>query len=412
MSARPSGALLRPAPTSPLWVAVGAGVAGIATYVLLVVTGRTLGAVEYGRFSVFWAAVVVTSLGVFLPFEQVVARRRAAGVAVGGALLRTAVRHAALVAVVAVVVVGVLLAQDGPGAVAAFAVACAGFVWQFPARGVLAGERRLRGYAVIVCVDAVVRAAAAGGLALAGVRSVTPYLWAVALSSVLCAVTGRLLARKALRGEEPSTDAGPSFAREAAGLVVAMLCMQALLNSGVLVAGRAADPVAAGHLLAALSLARLPVFVTQAAQAAYVTRIAQIARARQRAPLVRLLGALALAVGAIGAAMLVVALGWGPAIVRLVFGPEFDLSGTAVLLVVGGVAAYLVASVSNDATVALGGHRWSGPAWTSGAVVGVLLVLLVRDELLRTTLPLLVGAGVAAAVLVPYLVSRVRRVAR
>ena len=198
-----------------------------------------------------------------------------------------------------------------------------------------------------------------------------------------------------------------------ADLVVAMLGMQVLLNSGPVVAGLvAAAPGAAtraGHLLAAVTLARLPVFVTQAAQALYVAPLAGMRSRRDgdgvRA-LVRRLAAVVLGAGALTVVVGVLA---GPWLVPIVFGADYEVGAGDLLVVVLGVAAYLVASVSNDLAVALGLHRWTGPAWLAGVVAAVVVALVVPDLAARVTLPLLVGAGVAGLVLVPVVLLSVRR---
>jgi O-antigen/teichoic acid export membrane protein len=258
------------------------------------------------------------------------------------------------------------------------------------------------------------------GLWAAGVHAVGPYIAVVAVSSLVCGAVGTwLVARWGRHAPEPShTDdsvgmsaTGGTIAHEVGGVVVAMLCMQVLLNSGIVVAGAAgsgADAVVAGHLLAALTLARLPVFVLQAAQAAYVARIAGFAHRREHAALRRLLLLIAGVVLAMAGATVAVSAGVGQELVRLVFGPQYEVSQAAVTLVASGIAAYLVASVSNDVAVALGAHRWAGPAWVCALLTAAVVALAVPDLILRSTLPLFVGSLTAAAILVPVVVRRAR----
>ncbi len=415
-----------PGPRSPTWVMGGAVVSGAATYVLLVVVGRAVGPAGYASFSLFWSAAVIASLGAFLPVEQVLATRTAAGAWRGASAFARGVRTAVPLAVGAVLVHLVAwLLRDGASldavawaAVALFVPTVAGFVWQFPARGVLAGDGRRRAYATVVLVDAAVRASIAAALWLSGTTSVAPYLAAVAVSSVACAVVGRTAVRRASASGEADDvvdlrDAPTDARRAVADLVVAMLGMQVLLNSGPVVAGLvAAAPGAAtraGHLLAAVTLARLPVFVTQAAQALYVAPLAGMRSRRDgdgvRA-LVRRLAAVVLGAGALTVVVGVLA---GPSLVPIVFGADYEVGAGDLLVVVLGVAAYLVASVSNDLAVALGLHRWTGPAWLAGVVAAVVVALVVPDLAARVTLPLLVGAGVAGLVLVPVVLLSVRR---
>ncbi|TKR23326.1 hypothetical protein FA014_11785 [Cellulomonas hominis] len=421
-----------PDPRSPVWVLGGAVVSGAATYALLVVVGRAVGPAGYSAFSLFWSAAIIASLGAFLPVEQVLATRTATGAWRGATAFARGARIALPLAAAAVVVhLLVWLLRDGgsPDAVAWAAVlllvpTAAGFVWQFPARGVLAGEGRRLAYASVVLVDAGVRAAVAIVLWLSGTTAVAPYLAAVACSSVACALVGRALVRRGGPAPDPGPDVvgapaddGLRGARRAVlPLVVAMLGMQGLLNSGPVVAGLVAGTPAlaatAGHLLAALTLARLPVFVTQAAQAVYVAPIAGMVHRGEGDRARRLVTRLAVLV--VGTAGLTVVVGTllGPPLVPLLFGPEYQVARGDVVLVVLGVAAYLVASVANDLAVALGRHRRTGPAWAAGVAAAVVVALLVPDLAARVTLPLLVGCVVAGAVLVPVVALSVARLPR
>ncbi len=409
--------------TASLWVAAGAGVSGVATYLFLVVAARALGPASYGDLSLFWAAIVISSLGAFLPMEQVIARRVAVLQGPGErGLLRTGVRLGGATAVLAVVVHSALWIASGPAVGArstvtvllAFGVAAAGFAVQFPARGALAGRHALREYAVVVSTDAVLRAGGAAALWLAGVTDVGAYAAVVGLSALTCGLVGLVLVRRTRGAQAPARAVVPGvrdLARDVLPLVVAMLCMQGLLNSSLLVAGtadRASDAVLAGHLLAIVTLARLPVFLMQAAQAGYVARIASFAHLRDEARLRRLLLLIAAGVVALGAATVVVAVGLGPVLVRVLFGSGYDITRTAAALVSVGVALYLVASVANDVTVALGVHHRGWRAWTVGAGAGAVLAFFVPDVLLRSTLPLLVGSLVAAGVLVPVVLRRAK----
>jgi O-antigen/teichoic acid export membrane protein len=423
--------------SSPLWVAAGAVVSGGATYALLVVAGRALGPASYGEFSLFWAAIIITSMGAFLPVEQVLARRTAGSGAVPGSTpspLARGLRLSTAIAVGAVVVhTGVWLFQaDRHGtevvlaAVFAFAIASAGFVMQFSARGVLAGRHALREYVIVIAVDALVRATAAIALWAAGITSVGAYMIAVGVSSLTCGVVGLVFVHRVSVPADLALSDGASvvgtvqlatrpFGREVGGLVVAMLCMQGLLNSGIVVAalaGRGADAVVAGHVLAAITLARLPVFVLQSAQAAYVSRIAALQRRRDGRAVRGVLVWLATAVGGVATATILVAAVLGPFIVRIVFGPDFGIARSATTLVALGVGAYLVASVSNDVAVALGAHHRVGRAWVAGAGAAIVIAVLVPDLTFRTTLPLLVGSVIAAGMILPVVAARGRTTER
>lgn len=419
-----------PPRTSPVWILGGAVVSGGSTYALLVVVGRALDPAAYGRFSLFWSGIVIASLGAFLPVEQVLARRTvqaAAGAPGGRGLLGSGVRLSAVIGALALLVFAVTWAlQDSSTTrtvlvAAAFAVACVGFTWQFPARGVLAGRHELLGYALVVAVDAVVRLVAAAALWAAGVRAAEAYVVAVAGSALLCGIVGTFLARRAAAVGVPSSVAGGaaapvlataprSLAADVAGLVAAMLCMQLLLNSPVVVAGTAgssAAQVAAGHMLALLTLVRVPVFLAQSAQGGYVARAAGHAHHGRRTELRRLVAGIGGAVLGIGAVMVLGVAALGPQVVTWVFGPDYVVDRGVATLAAAGIAVYLVASVANDLAVALGSRR-STAAWVGAAVIGALVLVVPAGLETRALLPLLCGSAVAACVMVPVVVRRVR----
>lgn len=398
---------------SPFWIACGAAVTGVTTYVALAATARAVGGTEYDGFAFYWSFILIAGFGAFLPVEQVLARRRVADPA-GNALLARGTGYGIGAALLTLVVVA---AFDVAGAVpaaasdllttAAYAIALTGFAVQFAARGVLAGAHRLRDYSLVIAGDAVARTGAVIVLGALGVDDGAAFALAVAGSALLAGVLGAWFVVRSHRDPVAGRPRERRLAHEAAALTVAMVCMQALINSPVLIAGAVDDPhLSAGELLAVATLARLAVFVAQAAQASYVGRIAAAHRAGQRARTRRLVELVA--GGAVGLAVLTVLGGAvvGPALVRLLFGGEFQVSRTECVLVAAGVAAFVCASVANDLSVALSRHRRAGRTWLVSVAAATAVLLTVDDPLLRSTLPLLVGAAVATVAIAVPMASR------
>jgi hypothetical protein len=77
-------------------------------------------------------------------------------------------------------------------------------------------------------------------------------------------------------------------------------------------------------------------------------------------------------------------------------------------LVAIGVGAYLIASVSNDVSVAIGAHARAAVTWLLAAVAGAVPALLLHDTVLRSTLPMIIGSAVAAAAVVPRILRIMR----
>jgi len=412
-----------PPRSSPLWVAIGTAFSGAATYVLLVMTARALGPARYGDFSYFWAVIVVVSLGLFLPIEQVVARRvsRLDVPGVGGrSVLRRGVRAALVVAVVSSAAVSAFwVSQRGWSSaelllLGALGLGVIGFVIQFPGRGVLAATSNFRGYAAVVSVDAGLRLVIVTVLWEAGVRSTAEYAAAVGLSALTCGLVARVLAGPPLLDapvDAPVVEDPVALGREAGRLIFAAASMQLLLNSGVLIAvsvSAASESAFAGHLVAVLTIARLPVFVFQSVQASYLSKIAVRSHRRDVAGLRRVLLALATAVGAVAALTIVGAAAVGPPVIQLIYGPSYVFSRAGAVLVALGVCVYLAAAVANDVAVAIGAHTHVRGAWFAGVGAAAVAIVSVDDLLLRSTLPLVVGAAVAGAVLASPVIRSVR----
>jgi len=391
--------VLVPPARSPAWIAGGALLTGATTYLMLVVVGRALGTEAYGSFSLFWSAILISSFGLFLPVEQVVARRQA-GRPASRQLRSSATWLAVTLAAVTVVLVAVAgtLAPSSTTvsstSVVAFAVAVCGLAIQFPARGVLAGIHSMRGYAAIITIDALTRFVLVVGLALGGLESVGPYALVIGGTAFLAGLTGMALCRSHDSDEAAPTD---HLGRETAGLSTAMLCMQLLVNSPMLIAGFVSkDAAVAGQLLALTTVARLSVFVAQAGQAAYVGRIAAATYAGDHATRRRLVRLVALVIGAVAAVTFAGMAVLGPPVIRIVYGSDFRVDRFECALIGAGIAVYLIASVANDLSVALELHRRAGAFWLVGTAVAAALVAVIDDTMLRSSVPLLVGSAIAA----------------
>jgi len=352
---------------SSWWVLGGTALTGVSTYALLVATARAVGPEAYGDFGVYWAAVVIVGLGLFLPMEQETTRRGAGIAAAGGGLGRLWRRSmvvAAMAAVGTAVATVVLwpwigsLVNDQVGILIAFVIACLGYCLQFPCRGLLAATRQFRGYATVVVVDSVLRALVAIALLAVQEVSVIPYALAVGGAALAAGMVGVLLVRRSgfVRGGARVDH----FGRDSARLMVAASSMQTLLNSGTLVAKLAAGPgqaALAGRVLAVMTIARLPVLLFQSLQPVYVTRIATRWHHQDRRGVRRLLVVLGGATGCLAITLVIGAAVVGPWATSLFFGPRYELDRGSMVLVALGIGVYLIASVATDSGIAVGLHR-------------------------------------------------------
>ncbi len=406
----------------PVWVGLSSLLTGSATYAVLIVIARVIGPVSYADFAVFWSFMVIASFGVFLPVEQEVARRTARDLAGSGPIGRRALLVSSGYAVV-LVAVGSLLwrvfltrVRPETSVVVALVLLCGALSTQFSARGILSGRLHLKAYATVAGLDSVVRLLLVLVLAVAGARSVGSYAMAIALSATSAAALAwwLVLRRPPVTELVPTEGPEPSMVVRTSGLIVGALCMQLLLNSGPLIARGVAsgdEALLAGQLLAAMTLARVPVFVLQSLQATYLARVAGHSRDRRPDLLRRTVGVLATLVGGVAVVTVGLALACGPLLTRLIYGSAFQISREAAVLVALGVSLYVVASVSNDVNIALGLHLRVTLTWLGALVVGVLVVAVSGSLLAKSTLPLVVAAVVAGTSLVWGVVLATRRLA-
>lgn len=383
---------------------VGSGglLAGLGSYVMLVVAARGLSAEDYGAFSTYWSVVILLGLGVYLPVEQETARRIASVPPRPGrpGLLRSvAIVSAALTAAV-LLVLGALVAGGAAGdwmpvaLVAATAVTALVYAILFPVRGVVAGRHRSEVYSAVFAAEGLLRivlplALLAVGAPLVGYAFVVPVVLLVSMLPALGEL--RSVRRQALPDAPVRV-----FAAATLRIVVAALAIQAVLNSPVLLVGAVgADQALAGRVLAVLTIARIPLLVYQAfQQSVYLPRLAR-AKAQGGAPL-RVVGAVAAA--GLGVGVVVVGCFWllGDWAVALLFGPDLVLGGPAQLVIAGGASLFLVAQILSDAGVALGRHNALVAVWVPSMLVGFACALLPLEPGLRVALPLLVASGIAA----------------
>ena len=286
-----------PLPEGTLAVGAGLIVSGVTSYGFLAISARALGPERYAPLGVLWALTYVVCPGVFLPLEQEVGRalssRRAKGLG-GGPLIR----RAALAGGVAAAVLIAATAATGPLSLAhlfdhkvlllvALMLALGGYYAEFLVRGVLSGNARFKPYGVILGAEALLRMLACFALAVVGVDTVGPYGVIIGLSPIAATLIG---VRKERNLINPGPDAPWSELSTALGYLLAGSVMaQLLVNAGVFAVQILADADqkgkhgVAGRFLNGLIIARIPLFMFQAVQAALLPKLAHLAGAGRHA---------------------------------------------------------------------------------------------------------------------------------
>jgi O-antigen/teichoic acid export membrane protein len=412
-----------PLPEGTLAVGAGLIVSGITSYGFLAISARALGPERYAPLGVLWALTYVVCPGVFLPLEQEVGRalssRRAKGLG-GGPLIRRAAMAggmAAAVLIAATAATGPLslthLFDDKVLLLVALIVALAGYSVEFLVRGVLSGNGRFGSYGVILGSEALLRMLACFALAVVGVDTVGPFGVIIGVAPIAATLIG---VRKERNLITPGPDAPWSELSTALGYLLAGSVMaQLLVNAGVFAVQILADADqkgpggVAGRFLNGLIIARVPLFMFQAVQAALLPKLAHLAGAGRHADFRAGLKRLLAVVVAIGSLATVTAFAIGPFVVTTMFGKGFELSHKDLGYLAGASAIYMLALALAQALIALSNYSRVVLGWASGLVAFVVVTALGHELLPRVEHGFLAGslaAAVVMAVSVRSLLSR------
>ena len=408
-----------PLPTGTIPVGVGLLINGFAAYGFLVISTRMLGPAAYAPLSILWTLVFLAGPGFFLPIEQELGRRlagRREDEGTGNLILRAGLAGAVIAA--ALIVAG--LAAAGPlldnllGGqsllLLGLLLAIAGYSIFYVTRGVLSGTGRFGRYGVLVGAEGVLRIGACAVIALLGVSTAGPYGLMIGLVplAAAAAVAPKMIGRD--RGS------GPSVAwRELSGalshLVTSQVLAQLLVNAGPLAVALLATEAQqgeAGRFLACLVLARVPLFLFQAVQAALLPKLAALVHHDRGIEFRIALRRLTAGVSAVILAVCAGAFLLGPEAVRLFFGPEFELGRSDLFYLAAGSGIYMIAIVYAQALIALEGHSRVAVGWLAGLVGFVVATAAGSELLLRVEWGLVTGGSVAALVMAGMAFSRMR----
>jgi O-antigen/teichoic acid export membrane protein len=382
-----------PLPEGTLPVGFALLVAGVATYSFFKVGNVALGGdEEFKPIADMWFATFALAPGFFLPLEQELGRalshRRARDeggrpvvkkvVALGGGI--------ALAVLVAIVVASPLIVSryfDGNWwMLAALATAFVAYAPAHLARGVCAGTGRFRSYALVMGSDGVVRIIACVGLALLSIRSPAPYAFAVALAPLVAvAVVG---VRGQLRTAPGPVADWSEVTQNLGWLLIGTVFAASLLNAGPVAASLLADDEQAELVTQfgyGVLLARIPLFLFQAVQAALLPGLARLAARGELDEFRTGLGRLMKLVAAVGVIGTVGAFVIGPFAIETVYGAE--LSGRTLAMLALSSAIYMACIATAQAVIALRGHAEVALGWALGVLAFFLGTWLSSDLLFR-----------------------------
>src|SRR6478736_5251091 len=416
-----------PVPEGTYAVGLGLVISGITAYGFQILAFKGLTKSEYAALNGLWILVFVVAPGFFLPLEQEVGRavadRRSRDIG-GGPVVRKAAQAGLILAVslMALSVVGFevfgftdRLFHGQEVLLVCFVIALGTYAVQHITRGTLSGNGRFGPYGMILGAEGVFRILPVIVLYAAGIDDLLWYGLALAVPPLLAALV-------AIRGEHGLVDPGPDaewseLSTNLTLLFLGSLAAQALsyaaaLGVLVLAQGRI-ERDAAADFIVGFFIARIPILLFQAIQAALLPKLAALSGAGKHDDFRSGLRKLVLIVVGVGVLGVVAGATIGPTVGQILFGDKFNLDNLDLTLLFLGSAAFILALTLAQALIALLGHGRALIAWGVGLVLCVGVMALgssaTTDDLFRRSeLGYLAGCLGAAVTMTVFLLIRLR----
>jgi O-antigen/teichoic acid export membrane protein len=416
-----------PVPEGTYAVGLGLLISGITAYGFQILAFKGLTKSEYAALNGLWILVFVVAPGFFLPLEQEVGRavadRRARAIG-GGPVVRKAAQAGVILAVglMALSIVGFeafgftdRLFHGEEVLLVCFVIALATYAVQHITRGTLSGNGRFGPYGMILGAEGVFRILPVVVIYAAGVDDLLWYGLALAIPPLLAAVVS-------VWGEHGLVEPGPDaewseLSTNLTLLFLGSLAAQALSYAaalGVLVLAQGkAERDAAADFIVGFFIARIPILLFQAIQAALLPKLAALSGAGKHDDFRSGLKKLVVIVVGVGVLGIVAGATIGPTVGEILFGEKFNLGSRDLTLLFLGSAAFILALTLAQALIALLGHGRALIAWTVGLVLCVGVMALgssatIDDLFLRVELGYLAGCLGAAVTMAVFLLARIR----
>jgi O-antigen/teichoic acid export membrane protein len=415
-------------PEGTYTVGLGLVVSGLTAYGFQILAFRALPKAEYAALNGLWVIAFVLAPGFFLPLEQEVGRaiahRRSQDVGGGPVVRRAAAAGAllcgALITLVLLAEVAIhLIAGRGLSDVMfhskavllpCLLIALVTYAVQHLTRGTLSGNGRFGPYGMILAAEGLFRIVPALLLYLFGVDNLLLYGLVFALPPVFASATALLRQRGLLEPgpEAPWSELSVNLGWLFGGSVFAQMLSYAPVM-GILVLADPGQRDIAADFIVGFFLARIPILLFQAVQAALLPKLASLVGSGQhdefRAGLRKLLG-IVIAIGIIGviAGYLV-----GPTAGEILFGDKFTLGARDLALLAAGSGLFILALTLAQALIAVMGHSRATYAWIVGNIAfWVIAIATAQDLFLRVELGFVAGSGIAALAMALFLAARIR----
>jgi O-antigen/teichoic acid export membrane protein len=403
---------------------VGAGlvIAGITAYAFQILSFRALSKADYAALNALWVFVFVLAPGFFLPLEQEVGRavadRRARQVGGGPVVRRAALLGLwltlglALATIVLSVTTNVInnLFEGSAGLVVCLIIALFTYCFQHVTRGTLSGNGRFRPYGMILGAEGIIRFVPVLALAAAGVSDPVWYGLCLAIPPVLGSLVslvgqhGLLAPGPSAPWSELSTNLGLLLG---GSLLAQTLSYSPFIGAQILATPSEKDAVA--DFIVGLFLARIPILLFQAVQAALLPKLAHLAGSGKHDDFRAGVRKLILVVVGIGVIGVIAGATLGPMVGEILFGSKFTLGNVDLALLAAGSGLFILALTLAQALIALLGHARALIAWSIGLVMFVVVTAVAGSDLFRRVeWGYIAGTGAAALAMGLMLHARLR----
>lgn len=397
-----------PLPSGSLTIGSGLLVGGLSIYAFFRLGQEALGQDGFKPIVSLWFVMFALVPGFFLPLEQEVSRavahRRALGDGVRP-VIRKVVPFAATITGVLIAVVALArnrftddLFEGSAVVTLALVIALVGYAPFHIARGICSGLGHFRTYSLMIALDGLLRVGACAAFLVAGVENVGPYALMVAVVPLAIAVAVFMSGR--LRSTEGTAATWAELAPNLGWLLLGTLCAGALINAGPITVDLLGDGSAPGvvtRFANAVLLARVPLFLFQAVQAAMLPRLARLAALGADSEFRDVLQRLFLLVAGVGVVGVAGAFVAGPFALELVYDGGIDRR--TITLLAFGSALYMLAAACAQSVLAMSGHVFVALGWVASFATFVATAAWSSDELfLRVELALIASGAVALTV--------------
>jgi O-antigen/teichoic acid export membrane protein len=192
-------------------------------------------------------------------------------------------------------------------------------------------------------------------------------------------------------------------------LLTASVFAQLLVNAPTILIELLAGPDEkdlTGVFMVVVILARVPLFLFQAVQAALLPGLSAMAERGEYAAFRRGMGRLLVLLGGVAVVGAVAGFAIGPSLVERIW--SYDVDGRTVGMLALGSAVFMIAMALGQATIALGGAARTAVAWCAGVVTFGAVVVVVPGLFERVEAGYVAGACVAAGLMGLFLIQLIR----